>query len=177
MSYPDSALTLGQRQEDRSMKRCFNGCGFTLIELMVVIAIIGVLAATATLAMTGYIRQARIIKATAEIEMILKALILLETDTNQWPGHQETGRVHIADENELWDLNDPSAGLAATDGGFPHWNGPYLPSVPRDPWGNNYFFDTDYNVNGQERVALGSFGPNGVGPNVYDDDDVLKIIR
>ena len=74
------------------------------------------------------------------------------------------------------DLAAGAAGLLTTNGSFPNWNGPYLPSIPLDPWGNNYFFDSDYLVNGHNRVVIGSFGPNGVGPNVYDSDDVIKII-
>jgi hypothetical protein len=49
--------------------------------------------------------------------------------------------------------------------------------VPEDPWGNDYFLDTDYEINGVDYIVLGSFGPNGVGQNLYDDDDVIKIIH
>ena len=159
------------------MKRPSDTPGFTLIELMVVIAIIGVIAAIATPAMTSYISHAKVIKATAEIERIYKALFLLEVDADEWPGHQEAGSLNIGVGNEIWDLSAPNAGLIVTDGSFPNWAGPYLPTIPKDPWGKDYFFDTDYDVNGENHVVLGSFGLNGVGPNVYDDDDVIKIIQ
>jgi hypothetical protein len=63
--------------------------------------------------------------------------------------------------------------MVATDGGYPGWDGPYLANVPRDPWGNNYFFDNDYTINQQNVVAIGSFGPNRVGPNNYDADNLF----
>jgi len=90
-----------------------------------------------------------------------------------WPHKRPVGDVS---GNEVWDLNSPSAGMVATDGGYPGWDGPYLANVPRDPWGNNYFFDNDYTINQQNVVAIGSFGPNGVGPNNYDADNIILII-
>ena len=33
-----------------------------------------------------------------------------------------------------------------------------------------HFFDVDYQINGQDYTVIGSFGPNGAGPNQYDDD-------
>jgi hypothetical protein len=109
--------------------------------------------------------------------MIYKAMILLESDTGQWPGHQTVSQINKGGGNEVWDLSVGAARLVITDGNFPDWDGPYLPSVPKDPWGNDYFLDTDYAINGVDYIVLGSFGPNGVGQNLYDDDDVIKIIH
>jgi prepilin-type N-terminal cleavage/methylation domain-containing protein len=151
--------------------------GFTLIELLIVISIIGILSAIAVPAMNRYIERGRIAQARGDIDVIHKAIILLETDTGLWPGGQPSGTVFSGGTaNEIWDLSTPAAGLLGTNGSFPKWRGPYLTSIPKDPWGNNYFFDSDYLVNGGNRVVIGSFGPNGVGPNVYDSDDVIKII-
>jgi hypothetical protein len=101
----------------------------------------------------------------------------LALDTNKWPGGIEAGNATGAlNGNEIWDLNTPQAGIVSTDGGFPGWAGPYLESVPLDPWGHPYFFDSDYQVDGQELVVIGSFGPNGSGPNMYDDDDIILIL-
>ena len=75
---------------------------------------------------------------------------------------------------EVWNLN-AAAGLTSTDGGYLGWNGPYIQSVPLDPWGKNYFFDTYYDINGTNYVVVGSFGPNKVGPNLYDADDVILL--
>ena len=155
--------------------------GFTLIELLVVIAIIGTLASIVLASLNGARNSARLVKARAEVNQLRKAIAFLEGDTNQWPGHKTIDDVESgASGNEIWDLTDPSAGLMATDGNFPNWSGPYMQVIPLDPWGNNYFFDTDYDVDpgaGQRWAAVvGSFGPNGVGQNQYDSDDIYESL-
>ena len=151
--------------------------GFTLIELLVVIAIIGILSTLAFVSYRYAQQQAKIAKAQHDIDAIVLALKQLETDTGQWPNHQTIDQVTSVGSNEVWDLNDPVAGIVATDGNFPNWNGPYIATVRKDPWGQDYFYDSDYKVNGEDRVVIGSFGPNGVGPNLYDADDIIKILR
>jgi len=76
----------------------------------------------------------------------------------------------------VWDLNAANAGLVATNGGFPNWDGPYMQSVPKDPWGSDYFFDLDYRIDGKDFAVVGSFGPNKVGKNLYDSDDIILIL-
>jgi type II secretory pathway pseudopilin PulG len=154
------------------MKKKSSG-GFTLIGLITSIGIVAVLAAIAIPTYSSYKEDAMIARANEELKKIEVAIVTLATDTARWPGAIPIGVVANA---ETWDLNASSAGIVATDGSFPSWNGPYFPSVPQDPWGNNYFFDPDYDIGGTDFVVLGSFGPNGVGPNLYDSDDVLIVL-
>jgi hypothetical protein len=64
--------------------------------------------------------------------------------------------------------------------------------MPMDPWGNEYFFDTDYEVDNTTdapcdggivpadcylAVVVGSYGPDGVGNGLYNGDDIIKIIK
>ena len=51
-----------------------------------------------------------------------------------------------------------------------------LPTSRKDPWGSDYFFDPDYRINGVMWPVVGSFGPNRVGPNQYDSDDIYYIV-
>lgn len=155
--------------------------GFTLIELLIVIAIIGILASIVLVSMSSTREKARLSKAAETVRQIRTAVILLESDTDQWPGHKNIEAVEPgAGGNEIWDLNAPSVGLVATDGNFPGWAGPYIRHIPTDPWGNNYFFDTDYDIDpGGGTVwatVVGSFGPNGQGQNIYDSDNIIDII-
>jgi type II secretory pathway pseudopilin PulG len=143
---------------------------------MIVIAIIGIHATIALIAITSYATKAKVAETTADIDMIYKAIVLLETDTGEWPGDQKIGEINKGSGNEVWDLSVGAAGLASNDNNFPGWEGPYLPSVPKDPWGNDYFLDTDCAIKNVDHIVLGSFGPDGVGQNLYDDDDVIKII-
>ena len=151
--------------------------GFTLIELLVVIAIIGVLSTLAIVGMNYARQQAKVAKAEHDVDAIVLAVKQLENDTGQWPNHQSIDQINNTGNNEVWDLNQPEAGIVTSDGNFPQWNGPYMALVRKDPWGNDYFYDSDYQVNGEDKVVIGSFGPNGVGQNVYDSDNIIKILR
>src|SRR3989304_4558132 len=93
--------------------------GFTLIELLVVIAIIGILAAVVLASLASARQSARLGTARAEVNQIRKAVVLLEGDSNEWPGHKTIDDVESgASGNELWDLNATVAGLVVTDGNF-----------------------------------------------------------
>ncbi len=147
--------------------------GFTLLELIVVVAIIGLLASIAIPVFSSYKDKARIALVRADLRNIQITMELLASDTEEWPGPNDVG---VTANQEVWDLNSTQAGLVATNGGFPKWNGPYVQSVPKDPWGSDYFFDPDYMIGGIDYAVVGSFGPNKVGQNVYDSDDIYLIL-
>jgi prepilin-type N-terminal cleavage/methylation domain-containing protein len=163
------------------MKR---GSGFTLIELLVVIAIIGILASIVIASMNTARQQALVAKAKGELHQIRLAIEMLAIHTGQWPGHQPIGSILPEGTlgNELWDLNGGLAGLTQTDGGYPGWKGPYMASIPLDPWGQPYFLDTDYDLDGSAAspsdmaAVLGSFGTDGNGQNEYDFNDIRVIL-
>lgn len=158
-------------------KKLKNYFGFTLIEVLVAIAIIGLLSTLAMYAANYAREQAKITKVNHDLDLIYKAVGQLMLDSGEWPGHQTPEEVSSGAGNELWDLSVPAAGLVATDGNYLNWNGPYLFFLPTDPWGNDYFLDTDYRINGEWYPVIGSFGPNGVGPNLYDADDIYRVIH
>ncbi len=147
--------------------------GFTLIELLVVIAVIGLLVSIAIPQFSSYSDKARIALVRADLRNIQRAMEMLASDTEKWPGPNSVG---VTANQEVWDLNLSNAGLVAATGGFPDWNGPYVQSVPKDPWGSDYFLDPDYMVGGVDYAVVGSFGPNKVGQNVYDSDDIYLIL-
>lgn len=150
--------------------------GFSLIEILVVIGAIGILLGIAVPAYNGYREKSQIAAAMHDLKGIETAIIALATDTGLWPEGQAIGEINNGGSNEIYDLNDPESGLVATDGNFPNWRGPYINAVPLDPWGTNYFLDTDYRISGVDNIVLGSLGPSKCCNNQYKPDDVRLIL-
>ncbi|MBU1006615.1 MAG: type II secretion system major pseudopilin GspG [Candidatus Omnitrophica bacterium] len=113
--------------------------GFTLIELMLVVIIIGVLVSMVAPRLVGRSEEARIAAAKADIEAnISVALDLYELDNGSYP--------------------DDLAGLIVKLDSAASWKGPYLKKTPRDPWGNAYA----YRLPGRHGMDydLYSYGPD-----------------
>jgi len=119
--------------------------GFTLIELMIVLVILGLLATTIMPRILNRPEQARRTKAKIEIRNIESALALFKTDTGRFPTTSEGLRVLVT--NPGIKGYDPDA---------------YLDKVPTDPWGNKYVYicpgvkTRDYDI-----VSYGRDGENG----------------
>lgn len=102
-----------------------NRNGFTLVELLVVLAILGLLAAIVGPQVLKYLGSSRSGTAQVQVKNIASALQLFRLDAGRYP--------------------TPAEGLGALvkpQTSVPDWNGPYLPDAKAitDPWGNPYRF-------------------------------------
>ena len=124
------------------------GAGFTLIEILVVMAIIGMLAVMVAPNIFNQQAGARRDAALAQISALEAALDTYRLDVGQYP--------------------DSLEGLVENDSGRAAWNGPYLRrEVPLDPWDNDYFYDRD-----GRSFMLVSYGANGERGGEGDDADI-----
>ncbi len=137
---------------------------------MIVVAIIGLLATMGALRISKVRTESRRKIAETEVALIASAVEKLAWDTGRWPNGEWRSDA-VSEDNEIWSLE--GSGLDNDGGGvYENWKGPYYEGSYEDPWGNPYFFDSDYRIDGVDTVVVGSFGPNGVGQNIYDSDNV-----
>jgi len=121
---------------------------FTLVEMLLVITIIGILAALVIPKMVGRSEQARQAAVRADISSIKTALDAFEVDNGYYP-------------KSLADLLQQPRDAK-------NWHGPYLDKIPQDPWGNNYeyVYPARHNASGFD---LSSDGPD---QKAGTDDDI-----
>jgi general secretion pathway protein G len=121
---------------------------FTLIEMLLVIVIIGILAGSIAIGLSGRSEQARITRASSDLKSNLAlALDLFEQDTGRYPSGADGLEALVANP------------------GVDNWRGPYLRGgLKSDPWGNAY----EYQENNGGYI-IRSAGPDGQSGN---DDDI-----
>lgn len=163
-----------EQQEEHGMKRDCQNKAFTLIEVMIAITILAIVFAVSIPSLQRARTNSFIRQTETQLEMLANAVLELAYDTGKYPNGAWRNNPGSA---EIWNLNTNTTGLLETDGSFPNWDGPYLDEIPQDLWEHNLFFDPDYKIDGEDHVVVGSFGPNGVGQNQYDADDIVVILE
>jgi general secretion pathway protein G len=122
-----------------------NHRGFTLIEVMVVLVIIGLLAVIVVPSVMDRPDEARQIKATQDIRALENALKLYRLDNYRYPSQQEG-------LNALVDKPDSAK----------NWKGPYVERLPGDPWDSPYRYrNPGSKSNSVDVYSLGADGREG----------------
>ncbi|CAN7628584.1 type II secretion system major pseudopilin GspG [Massilia sp. LjRoot122] len=130
--------------------------GFTLVEIMVVVVIIGILGALVVPKLLGRTGESRVTAAKVDIATMMQALKLYKLDNQRYPSTEQGLQALIT---------KPTAGPSA--GGWK--DGGYIEKLPKDPWGNAYQYLSP-GIHGEVDVfSLGADGqPGGTG----EDADV-----
>ncbi|KQW99762.1 type II secretion system protein GspG [Acinetobacter sp. Root1280] len=106
--------------------------GFTLLELMIVLVIIGLLAGIIGPNLFKNLEKSEKTTAKAQVDSFIKAIDQYRIDTGGYPSN-----------------SSGLSSLITAPSGVQHWNGPYIKKVPLDPWGMPY----QYNYPGEHNTG------------------------
>jgi general secretion pathway protein G len=119
--------------------------GFTLIEIMVVVIIIGLLAALVGPRLFGKVSTAKLKATKAQIELFGTALDTFRLDTGRYPTTEEGLKA-----------------LREKPSGVENWQGPYLPKeIPVDPWNKPYVYRSPGQQGDYDLISYGLDGAEG----------------
>ncbi len=134
--------------------RMFCRCqrGFSLMELMIVMVILGLLASLVGPTLFNKVGKANQGTATTQIALLMSALDAYRLDVGHYPKQQEGLQALVENPDE------------------DRWDGPYLKKgVPQDPWGNNYHYQ---NPGTHGKVDVFSYGADNKEGGEKEDADV-----
>jgi len=120
--------------------------GFTLVEMLVVITIIGLIMGLVGPRVLGYLSESKVKTAKIQIESLSAALDLFYLDNGRYPAG-----------------NEGLAALVQRPASATAWNGPYIKTgaVPADPWGHPYVYKVPGDHAAYEIASYGSAGQEG----------------
>jgi general secretion pathway protein G len=136
--------------KETQVRCCRREAGFTLLELLVVVVIIGLLAGLVAPRYFGQVGKSEVNVAKAQLDALEKALDQYRLDVGRYP-EQEAGLKAL--------VNKPA--------NEPKWSGPYLrKDIPLDPWGRAYVYKFPGEKSEYDLLSLGKDGqPGGTGEN------------
>lgn len=138
----------------RSTSRRRLSRGFTLVEIVIVLAIIALLLGLAVGKLGGVLNQGKNVKAEADISAYNSALVTYQSIALRYPTTEQGLRALV---------EKPSSGPAPR-----RWQR-QMEELTLDPWGNDYYYYFPGKKNGNNKPDIGSKGPDGVEGN---DDDI-----
>jgi general secretion pathway protein G len=133
-------MVVGRQRIDRGGEQ-----GFTLVEMLVVITIIGLIMGLIGPRVLNYLSESKVKAAKIQMQSFASALDLYNLDTGRYPTASEG----------LTALVRPSVGVS--------WNGPYLKgaALPNDPWNHPYLYRVPGEHGPYDIMSLGSDGQEG----------------
>ena len=138
-------------EEETETARRRRDAGVTLLEMIVVLVIIGIVAAMVVPSVIGRPDEARVTVAQSDIRSIASALELYRLDNRAYPTTTQGLDALVAKP-----LSPPEP---------PNWvAGGYLSALPSDPWGNAYLYRAPGDSGAYDLISLGADGqPGGTG--------------
>jgi general secretion pathway protein G len=142
----DTAATISRRRRRRRRAAHRGERGFTLVEILVVITIIGLIMGLVGPRVLNYLTESKAKAAKIQIESFSSALDLFFLDNGRYPSSSEG-----------------LTALVQRPGSTMSWNGPYLKGavVPNDPWGNAYVYRSPGQHATYDIISHGADGQEG----------------